>query len=122
VDEEAPKKKYIKRGSFLQQKPRTDEVYISERQEWVRIREITLRDFDMIDFHTTGADGKRSADEFRARLILAGVINEEGKQIFQEEDIQAINDLPASIARELAEAISRLSRANSGALEEEIKN
>lgn len=115
-------KKYIKRASFLQHKLRTSEVYLPARKEYVRVREIPLNDFDMIDLNTTDENGRRIATKFRARMIMAGVIDEEDNPLFTEEDLDQINVLPASMMNRIVEAITSLSALHRDGLEAEIKN
>ena len=116
-------KRYIKRGSFLKPALRMGELYLSERDQWVRIREISLGDFDSIEAAVSAEkNGQPRTTDFRARVILHGVIGEDDKPVFREEDLPAINDLPSKLANKIVEAITGLSLMQAESLEDETKN
>ena len=58
----------------------------------------------------------------RALLLRLGVVDEEGKKVFREEDMEDLKKLPAAIVQPLATAIIRLSGVSGSETEEIEKN
>jgi hypothetical protein len=111
--ETAEGRKFIGRDSFLSQKPtRTREVDIPEWGGIVRVKALSGAERDAIE-QKQFDQGRRSTRVtvagFRARLVVFGVIDEEGNRIFNESDLPAINEMDGSVIDRIATAVSELS-------------
>jgi hypothetical protein len=58
----------------------------------------------------------------RALLLKLGVVDEEGKRVFRDEDMEDLKKLPAGIVQPLATAIIKLSGASASEQESIEKN
>ena len=113
---------FLSRGSFMRCKLRTDEVQVSELGGWVKIREISLADFDAIESHVASLNESGGQLQFRARVIIAGVIDQNGDPLFRDSDVELVSNLSSKLANKIVNAITGLSLISTGAVEEEIKN
>jgi hypothetical protein len=63
---------------------------------------------EMDRFESEHAEAGRQG--FRSRLIVHGVRDEEGRPVFQPEDLEAVAALPWSVAEPLAAAVVRVNK------------
>lgn len=89
----------------------------------VRVRQLTARQRDIHEQSVYAAREKSGADpEFRARVVAMGVIGEDDKRLFKDEDIQEVSTFGADIIDLLYDEVAGLSGITSKAVEQAEKN
>lgn len=107
----------------------TDIVYeIVPVPEWggdVRVRSLTGSERARITKATTVTDSKGTSIDFarmQALAIVAGCVDEDGKQLFVADDVPALNAKSSKALFRLFQVITRLSGMDSEAEEAAAKN
>jgi hypothetical protein len=78
----------------------------------VRVRSLSGRERDRIESRLIGKNGKadpRGLANFRAALVAATVVDENGQQLFTEADVEALANKSAAALDVIATAATRLS-------------
>lgn len=105
--------KFISREQFLSQKAlRTRDIEIPEWGGLVRVKALSGAERDLIEqkqFDQKGKSPRVNVAGFRARLVVFGVVDPDGKRIFTEADIPAINEMDGGVIDRIATAVSELS-------------
>ncbi len=78
-------------------------VNIEIRGEKLTLREIGLSEFEAI----TSRDGIKGS-ELTARMLVACAIDADGKPVFTEEEVKAIQELPAGVLLEVGNALAEV--------------
>lgn len=73
----------------------------------VRVRTMTAGERDQFEFSLQGA--KNAAENFRARLLAATIVDEAGSLMFSEADMAALSKKSAAVADKLVAVAMRLS-------------
>lgn len=107
----------VNRDALLQAPLKTEEVPLPELGEGtvarVRMMNAAQREqWEAIAFEQDGATVRGKRGEFRAYLVVFGVVDERGEPMFTPEDVTAVNRMPASVVDRLAAAVSRLNGLN----------
>jgi hypothetical protein len=99
------------------------EVLIPEWEGSVWVRSLTVGERDSIDadFNAARRTGK-TPDNLRARMLIRGCCNADGSALFSESDIGDVNKLPATILEKIFDAILKINKIGSGAVEDAEKN
>ncbi|MER7076635.1 hypothetical protein SAMN02982929_05303 [Saccharopolyspora kobensis] len=88
----------------------------------VRVRSLTGRERDRLEASMIGKNGKADATRglanFRARLVAASVIDENGAPMFTEADVDALAGKSAAALDVIASAAMRLSGLSDSDVEE----
>lgn len=83
----------------------------------VRVRALTGRERDRLEASMIGKNGKADATKgltnFRARLVAASVVDDNGAPMFTEADIDLLADRSAAALDTIAQAAMRLSGLSS---------
>lgn len=87
----------------------TETVHIPQWGGSVRVKSLTARERDRIEQHVIGKDGKAKLENFRARLAVASVVNEQGRPLFAESDIAALSEKNGAALDAIATAAQRVS-------------
>lgn len=104
---------------------RTRDVDIEDWGGTVRVRALTARQLDthqQTSYAARGKDGKTVDPEFRARVVALGVIDEDGKRIFIDDDIPELSTKSGAALEVLFEAIMELTGTGAKAVERAEKN
>lgn len=107
----------VKREALLALGLRTEEVPVPELGNGtvVRVREMTVARREIWEaaaFEVVGEIRRARAAEFRAQLIIAGAVDEEGAPLFGPEDVGVVNGLPAAVGERIALAVLRVNGLN----------
>ena len=94
----------------------TEDVEVPEWGGTVRVRGLTGTDRDRFEaamVNVRGKGGNRSqqvnTENFRARLVLASVVDEDGKRMFTERDVKALGEKSAAALDRVMTVALRLS-------------
>ena len=105
--------KYLSRDVILKvQDYRTDEVEIPEWGGIVLVRELTAAQVQALGFGMATEDGgvdPRRDPVLMTRIAAWGIIDENGKQLFSEDDIEELGQKAYGAIQRIAEAVMRLS-------------
>jgi len=100
----------------------TELVEVSQWGGAVRVRTLTGRERDRIEASMIGKNGKADATRglanFRARLVAASVVDENGELLFTTADVEALADKSAAALDVIAAAATRLSGLSKSDVEE----
>lgn len=95
----------------------TEVVEIPQWGGSVRVRSLTGRERDRLEASMIGKNGKADAKSgltnFRARLVAASVVDDNGAPMFTEADLDALADRSAAALDAIAQAAMRLSGLSS---------
>jgi hypothetical protein len=91
--------------------------------EWggeVLIRGLTGRERDQfeVSIQMPGSKARPKVDNIRARLVALAVVDEEGKRVFSDRDVQALGRKSAAVLDRLFDVARRLSGLTEGDVEE----
>jgi hypothetical protein len=84
----------------------------------VRVRTVSVGDRCRLEFASEGKD----REGYRARLVVASAVDEDGKPLFTYEDVDKINALPAYVIDPIVEAVMRLNALSASDVEDARKN
>jgi hypothetical protein len=76
-----------------------------------------VMDEDDVDEKTGQPRRKPKTGELYARLVVASVVDESGKQVFTEDDVAAVSELPWTLVERICDAANRVSKLDAKALE-----
>lgn len=115
------------RSEFFKAAPalRVVHLHIPEMDATINVRELTgaQRDHFEKDLITVnGKNTKITMDNIRARLIVASVVDDEGKLMFAESDVDQIGAMGAGIVSHIYDVASGLSGLSEEDVEELLKN
>lgn len=89
----------------------------------VSVQGLSGAEYDEYEASCVSSNGKSLSHKAnRALLLRLGVLGEDGKKLFRDEDLDDLKALPYSIVQPLASAIIRLSGASASEAEELEKN
>ncbi|SFE54590.1 hypothetical protein SAMN04487819_11664 [Actinopolyspora alba] len=69
----------------------TEIVSVPQWDGTVRVTSLTGKERDRIEAHMIGKDGKAKLDNLRARVVAASVVDEQGRRLFAETDLEALS-------------------------------
>lgn len=103
------------RQKILAARPRALEpLEVPEWDTTVWIKELTLKERDVFEKQQIirGEDGSMSMDTMglKARLIILCVCDEDGNQVFSQEDEVAVNELGAAVMEKVFSACQRVNK------------
>ncbi|ANZ42495.1 hypothetical protein BBK82_04985 [Lentzea guizhouensis] len=93
----------------------TEDVDVPEWGGRVRVRGLTGTDRDRFESAMLNRNGKGNArhqvntDNFRARLVMASVVDEDGRRMFSERDVRALGEKSAAALDRVMTVAMRLS-------------
>lgn len=87
-------------------RPAVVEVEVPALGGKVRVRGMTIGDRDAFEIANAGDKGKY----FRARLVVASVVAEDGSPMFREADLPALASLAAGTFEPVIDAATKLNR------------
>jgi hypothetical protein len=98
-------------------------VQVAEWEGSVWVRGLTVGERDQIDSEFNAAKTKGKLPEnLRAKMLVKGICDQDGQQLFSEADLPEINKLPSSSLEKIFDAILNLNKIGAGAVEEAEKN
>ena len=111
----------LDRAKFLQQDDyEYKDVYLKALDGEVRIRALSIR--DQLVFEKEAADKNLEQSELMFNLILKCCVDEEGKLLFNEGDLEAIKDKSADIIVNLFKEILKINHINQEEVDGLAKN
>lgn len=94
--------------------------------EWggdVFVRGLTARERDLYDIETLGNRGDQAKmDCWRVRMVGRCIVDEKGKRMFKDTEIEELANKSAAPVKRLFDAITELSGMTPGAVEDAEKN
>ncbi len=106
-------KRFLSRDEILNIKDLpVEEVYVEEWQAWVRVRGLTGAERDQFEqsiVETRGKDTRVNLRNIRAKLVTLCVVDEEGKRLFKDEDVELLGRKSAVALNRIFEVAQRLS-------------
>lgn len=99
-----------------------ERVHVSEWGVDVWVRGLTGAERDAIEDSMVKGRGKIDLGNFRARLLVKTVVDEDGKRIFNDEDATALGAKSAAALERLVNVAMRLAGIRAGDVEELAKN
>jgi len=116
----------LTREQVLGAKPAAEDVECPELGGPVRVCEMVLAQREVFEMAVseTADDGQRvtKTEGFRANLLIATVMGEDGAPLFGPEDFALVQQLPATAADRLAQVAIRLNGLEKNAVEDAVKN
>ncbi len=100
------------------------EVWVPQWDSWVRVRALSAAerdDYEQRAIDSQAAKGKNASTQvrgLRARLVVMGACLPDGKPLFSDADVVALNEKNGSAIDLLASKISELSGLSKGAVED----
>ena len=101
---------------------RTEDVPVEEWGGAVRVRTMTGAERDAFGKSMLGADGKVDPANYRAKLLAKCIVGEDGKPLFSEADIEAMNSKSNAAIERVFKAADRLNSISEAAVEAAVKN
>lgn len=93
--------------------------------EWgidVHVRRMTAGERDQFEGEQTQARGNSKYRNFRARLVVRCVVDEQGKRLFGDDQVGEVSELDAAGVDRIFDAICRLNRLMKEDVEDLEKN
>jgi hypothetical protein len=84
----------------------------------VRVRTLTAGERCKLEDASRG----KGVEGFRARIVVASVVGEDGKPLFGYEDVQRLSDTPAYVLEPIVDAAVRLNAMSAADVSELEKN
>jgi len=105
-----PKKKTATIDDFRRAARRRVESYYVEGFGNVRVQSLNEKEraeYEVAMLDDSGKFNRRAAQDARLKLILATVVNDDGKKIFTPGDLQWLRELDSVVVERLTDAINR---------------
>lgn len=119
-------KKYLNRKEILSIPDQVvEEVHIIVWNTHVRVRSLTGLERDAFEatvVNTNGKNTKVNMRNARAKLVAMAVVDENGEQLFVEDDVVALGNKNASALQAIFDVASRLAGIGDDEIEELSKN
>lgn len=117
---------YLTRDQILEvQDLQYEDVAVPEWGGTVRVRGLTGTERDAFEASVVQQQGKKTSynlTNLRARLVSLSVVDEAGKRLFSDRDVQALGRKSAAALARVYEVASRLSGISDSDMEELAKN
>jgi hypothetical protein len=84
----------------------------------VRVRTVSAGERCRLEFSSQG----KGRDGYRARLVVASAVDQDGKPLFTYEDVDRISAMPAYVVDPIVEAVARLNAFSAADVKELEKN
>lgn len=97
-------------------------VTVPELGGEVRIRTLTGEDFDRARKSWQGKGGAVDENGLAARFVVVGVCDDEGKPLFTDRDLDAVNRLPSRVLMRLFRAVQDHNGLGQADAEEAVGN
>lgn len=126
-----PQRTYLDRAAMLAAPDlKTEEVYVPQWGGYVRVRALTAHQRDVVQdaifkirqARKGGIDTEMSMQGFRSRVVAMSVVDESGKRVFTDADIEALGEKNSSAIDVIFDVATRLSGMDDGSVEELAKN
>lgn len=119
-------KKFLTKQEILAKDDlKTEDVFVPEWDAWVRVRAMSAYQRDRFEAGTIQRNGKeitQNLDNIRARLCLLCMVDENGEQIFGEEDTFPLGGKSAAALDRIFTVAQRLNGLRDQDVEELAKN
>jgi hypothetical protein len=120
---------YLSRNDILEASDIVvEDVAVPEWHGTVRVRGLTGTERDAFEEASMHRYGKKAQNrelnlkDFRARLVSWSIVDEDGKRVFADADVQALGKKSAAALQRVFDAAARLSGLSDTDIEELIKN
>lgn len=117
---------FLGRSALLQKRPRrTKCVQLPELGGAVIVRELSALERGQYEAYFRSRSGETHLQRLaraRHKLIVMTVIDENGHRLFSDDDLKALDSLPASVAERITQAAQELSAVSDDDLDELAKN
>ena len=105
----------------------SEKVEVPEWGGTVTVVELTGRErdaweADIVELNEAGDDAKMSLENARAKLAVRTVVDDDGKRIFTDDDIEELGSTSARALSRIFNVASRLSGLTPGDMDELTKN
>lgn len=101
---------------------RVEEVRVPEWDVTLWVRGLTGTERDALEDSMMQKRGQIDIANFRARLLVKTVVDNEGQRIFSDADATALGDKSAAAIERLVNVAMRLSGIRAGDVEQLVKN
>lgn len=116
------KRRFFSRDDILQASDlATEEIYVPEWNGWVRVRAITGSERDAYEASLVQRKGKKTElnpSNMRAKLIALSVVDEEGRRLFTDTDVEALGKKSGAALDRVFAVAQRLSGLRDEDMEE----
>lgn len=113
----------LDRAALARISRRVESVAVPEWGGTVCIREISISEKDSLEasYDTSNKSGAWWQD-FRAKLLILCICDEQGNRLYQDEELQQVSQLPAGGASRVWEAAATLNKLRKDDQEQTEKN
>ena len=102
-----------------------EEVAVPEWGGSVMVKGLTGKERDAFEDEIVTIRGKETsfnAENFRAKLVVRCIVDEQGKRVFDDRDVAALGNKSAAALQRVFEVAQRLSGLTQNDVEELVKN
>lgn len=103
----------LSRADVLSIKPTFEAVELPAGAGTICVRNMTAGERDRFEARQV----RDPHTDFRARVIVLGTCDTDGKPLFTEADIPALNELPGEVAEPIVDAVLRVNKLRPNDLE-----
>lgn len=101
---------------------KTEEVHVPEWGGTVRVSGMTGEGRDRFEMACVAEDGTASVSNVRAKLVASSIVDEQGRLIFTDADIEALGRKSCAALDRVFDVAQRLSRVSATDVESLAKN
>jgi len=101
---------------------KTEEVHVPEWGGTVRVSTMTGEARDRFESACVTDDGKANVSNVRAKLVASSIVDEDGRLMFTDADIEQLGHKSAAALDRVFEVAQRLSRVSASDVEDLAKN
>lgn len=86
---------------LAQARPKIIEVPVPEWGGTIHLRDITAGQRDQYDGYQIDQQGQQKYTDFRARLLILSICDQDGNRLFTDSEVSTISSLPAHVVDRL---------------------